>query len=474
MISALGAQDETPRTASPAEEPVLPGGTSSSGLLSIAVTAGSYKSIKAPLDWLDIPSLAILTGVNGSGKTQLLEAIDTNYHSYKRQKRRNTDIQLTITGADLSSNEVLLLQDVSKARGFTSGYSQLEKQVGALQNQQRSSSDPFEDSVAALLKQSGIGRGASLAPDAVLEIFYANPDQIERAVAHHFAAYIVAYANWLLRDRAADHDICRKKLGAAPWDQLNQTLELATFPYRFLGPVELSLGQPIPLRLRHIGTDEELFPSDLSGGEATIIHFLLFNFAARRSSFRLKLLLLDEPDAHLHTSLIHVFLGLLRELTRDYGCRAIMSTHRIETIALAPEESLFVMHREAPRVRKSDDRARTIVMLTSNIVGILLAGNKPVFVEDLDDELFYKAALGILKEDGHWEYSIFPEFVASSTWAAQQRIAAGSSLVKNMVSTLRNAGGSDVVKRADRSGFREPARRGHNCSGPICDRELLA
>jgi energy-coupling factor transporter ATP-binding protein EcfA2 len=223
-------------------------------------------------------------------------------------------------------------------------------------------------------------------------------------------------------------------------------LELAAFSYRFVGPGRLNVGDPIPLRLRHIDTDEQLFPRDLSGGEATIIHFLLFNFAARYSSFRLKLLLLDEPDAHLHTSLIHVFLALLRELTTDYGCRVIMSTHRIETIALAPEESLFAMHREVPRMRKSDDRHRTIRMLTGNIVGILLAGKRPVFVEDLDDVAFYRAAFSILKSERHCEHAIAPEFVASSTWASKQRIAAGSPLVKDIVSTLRKAGASDVIK----------------------------
>jgi hypothetical protein len=153
MASVLGAQEEMPPATVSAKDPAVPGGTSSSDLLSLAVSSGSYKSIKAPLDWSDIPNLAILTGLNGSGKTQLLEAIDTHYHSYKRATRENTDIELTVTGAGLGPHEVLLLQDVSKARGFTSGFTQLEKQVGAYRQQKRRSNNPFEDSVAQLIQQ---------------------------------------------------------------------------------------------------------------------------------------------------------------------------------------------------------------------------------------------------------------------------------------------------------------------------------
>src|SRR4051794_37970714 len=36
---------------------------------------GRYKSIQSDVEWRDVPPLAVLTGLNGSGKPQLLELI---------------------------------------------------------------------------------------------------------------------------------------------------------------------------------------------------------------------------------------------------------------------------------------------------------------------------------------------------------------------------------------------------------------
>jgi AAA15 family ATPase/GTPase len=40
--------------------------------MKIDFTSGSYKSIKAPFSWDNIPLFSVITGENGSGKTQLL------------------------------------------------------------------------------------------------------------------------------------------------------------------------------------------------------------------------------------------------------------------------------------------------------------------------------------------------------------------------------------------------------------------
>src|SRR5689334_23353981 len=43
--------------------------------VNLEISSGRYKSLKAGLKWPGIPRLAVVTGLNGSGKTQLLELI---------------------------------------------------------------------------------------------------------------------------------------------------------------------------------------------------------------------------------------------------------------------------------------------------------------------------------------------------------------------------------------------------------------
>ena len=405
-------------------------------LCGIQVTQGSYNSIQPPLAWLDIPKFAILCGVNGSGKTQLLEAIDAYY-------RRATDIQFSVTGLDLKAHEVLLLRDSSKSANAVSGYTQLSEAVSQARN---NTGNPFETAIARLLKEKYQKDNPRFTSPEPLELFYANPQLIERAVAHHFASYVLALADLRIDERGIDFLECRALLGISSWDELNEVLALAAFPYRFVTPLGQSIVRPITLRLQAVGGDTQIGLDSLSSGEATILRFLLFVFAAKRDSFSLKLLLLDEPDAHLHASLIHVFLNLLTELVDRYDIRVIMSTHRTETLALASHHSLFVMRRDHPRVVKSHDRHAAINLLTSNVVGILLADKRPVFVEDIDDVTFYRAALTILSEEGHWERPILPEFVPASTWAAPNRMPGGKGLARKMAATLRDAGASDIVR----------------------------
>ena len=103
-----------------------------------------------------------------------------------------------------------------------------------------------------------------------------------------------------------------------------------------------------------------------------------------------RLLLLDEPDAHLHPALTRTFLQvMLSELVEKHGVRIIMSTHSASTAALAPDSSLFMMCRQTPRIRQATSRWEALGQLTA---GFLTIGSelKCVFVEDEVDREFYR------------------------------------------------------------------------------------
>ena len=58
-----------------------------------------------------------------------------------------------------------------------------------------------------------------------------------------------------------------------------------------------------------------------------------------------QVLLLDEVDASLHPSMMQNMLNVIEKVFLENGVKVILVTHSPTTIALAPEESVYVMNR---------------------------------------------------------------------------------------------------------------------------------
>jgi hypothetical protein len=194
---------------------------------SIHVRSGEFKSIRPPLDWEDIPPLAVLTGVNGSGKTQLLQALAMHYGVIPRAGR-NATIGLSIYGMDYKSHDVLFLEDFSRPLGsIVTSIARLEEQITSYRSSEHS--DFFDRRVSDVIKQLQ----PEVDPATIFQYLYYNPKATERAFAHHCTAYLLNCANALL---AAGADVAgvdlRARFGLPPWEELNSLLEDADFDYR--------------------------------------------------------------------------------------------------------------------------------------------------------------------------------------------------------------------------------------------------
>jgi energy-coupling factor transporter ATP-binding protein EcfA2 len=148
------------------------------------------------------------------------------------------------------------------------------------------------------------------------------------------------------------------------------------------------------------GTTEFDDLNDLSSGEKTILRTVLWFYNTKHNGIFPKLFLLDEPDAHLHPSMTRQFIDIVKGVLVDqFGVRVILTTHSPSTVALAPDDSIFVMHRELPRIRRPTSKAEAIGLLTSGLVTVS-AGTKYVFVEDRDDVTFFSLIRDILADQG--------------------------------------------------------------------------
>lgn len=423
-------------------------GLDSQERLNIRLESGQYKSIAPPLEWEDVPSFAVLTGENGTGKTQLLEALDGRLRPPRAGQNPFSNLRFSISPA-FSPHEVLYIPSMAQRLSSSQvGLGQIQSHIQQLITHIRENK-PQSHYHVPLFEAVKRTSGSSITPRTLLtefanELFYHDPSTIEQAVAFHCANYEVDKANSLKKGSSLEETTA--SLGPPPWSQINDLLQSAEFSYRMVGADDLDLWETYRIRFQHKLQGDEVGIQDLSSGEITLVRLFLWLFVAKQKFRFPKLVLLDEPDSHLHPTLTWSFVRALhRGLVETQNCRLIMSTHRPETIAFAPEGSVFEMHRAHPRIRPSKGTEKTVALLTNNLVA-LVAGKRPVYVEDDDDVAFYKASMDGLLTEGEWPHAAEPHFISSSIGQGVSKDSGGKQKVKGWVKRVSQSGLLGLVK----------------------------
>ncbi len=146
--------------------------------------------------------------------------------------------------------------------------------------------------------------------------------------------------------------------------------------------------------------------------------------------------------------MVKQFLDVVHNVfVRKHGVRVIMTSHLPSTVALAPEESLFEMHRVAPRIRKVT-RQEAISSLTSGLI-VVRGGTRCVIVEDNDDAEFYTATIEQLRSMEQFSPEIPLVFLSAGRKRGDQTTG-GRKEVEKWVPRLRaEAGMSEIVGIVD-------------------------
>lgn len=181
----------------------------------------------------------------------------------------------------------------------------------------------------------------------------------------------------------------RKEHGEPPWDFVNEMMNRARLDFEIDYPDDYEATQYIPkLTKKSTGTNVEF--SALSSGEKILMSFafcLYYSADGRQGIPRPKLLLLDEVDAPLHPSMSKVLLDIVKEvLVERENIPVILVTHSPSTVAVAPDDSVFLMHAAGTGLSLEPKR-RAVSSLTADIptMSIDFSGRRQVFVEsDLD------------------------------------------------------------------------------------------
>ncbi|GEM_PF-2863340 len=410
---------------------------------------GKFKAISS-FEWDEIAPLSILTGVNGVGKTQQLGLIQKFYQPNTQANLvQFSNGKMQIEGTNFEPREVAYW-DSTGSRFPSEG-----KQFGALDvleisytifskidknklasidrlypreriNGERQSiikNQQFKSIVESkwkqiieylekyLSKESENFNVTDIAYNLPVDIFLDGQDIIT-SDNMEFIFYMYQYkkAVGLRQGKTEDY------FGQPPWEILNEVLEISGFSYRVnfpeLNPIldvidnhmNIAASPTFSIKLLDPSKNEEIGFANLSGGEKIIMSLAMLLYYSEKRNKNRKLLLLDEPDAHLHPSMTKQFFNVIYEtLVKKHGVRVILTTHSPSTLAIAPdvpECQVYELKKNPTQIvhDKSRSHSKSISILTSGLI-LVTTKTKLVFVEDEDDVSFYTEIYNTIREE---------------------------------------------------------------------------
>lgn len=202
----------------------------------------------------------------------------------------------------------------------------------------------------------------------------------------------------------------QEKYGPKPWEVINHILSMIPdLKYRTTDPTAIDPHQDFQLKLYDVDDPSiEVDFSELSSGESTLMALVAAVFSFSINERLPDVVLLDEVDASLHPSMMRNMLSVIEQVFLKNNVRVVLVTHSPTTIALAPEDSVYIMKkRENPRLSKTS-KSEALQILTDGFAtldeGIRffdeLEGSKvSIFTEGHNAELI-EAALAHANLDG--------------------------------------------------------------------------
>lgn len=401
-----------------------------------------YLSIRS-LEDVELPDFALVTGVNGSGKSHLLMAISSasvksdavtqtsevsiftwdtlvpkdqneakpgdlseigtlinqqlgNFAS--PNKTRHIDIA-NIGGGEQSVTCAQLIEIAAKDDGANK--EKIVSTIKQIMKPKISGRDAAERSQRALLyinsldsdailkhARALLGEDSTARHNAMLALDMVTPKGFEQELNRVFQRYRdLENGNTIAKARDLPDRIIEIE-EPAPWDFLNELFEKGNIEFRVSAPDFVAVNSSVRVTLKKNGTDAEIGFSNLSSGERIFISFAiaLYNTeGAKTKAVFPKLLLLDEIDATLHPSMVKYVLRVIKEtLVTKLGIKVILTTHSPTTVALVDDAEVYEMDNQAGQLRRVG-RSRALSLLTEAIPTLAIDYDARVLVVTEDE-----------------------------------------------------------------------------------------
>jgi ABC-type ATPase involved in cell division len=411
---------------------------------------GKYKSI-TPFEWNDIPKFIVITGPNGTGKSQILELI---YNTIIN--KHNTTERVEITDEIIKSDEVIFLKgewqlqntkdvDLSTIQTYLNTQFQQFQQNSSMSLTQRNEQAVRKiDIFKEIQSKSGKTNKNLVTKEEFLEyfpeIFIEQESQLSQKIGEIMYNYRLSEIE--LQAKGLTSENIKLEIGEKPWNVLREIIQESKLPFEINDPSKNGIRDSFQLLLKHTILNENVNFNDLSSGEKVLISLTFYLYNSQEKNIFPKLLLLDEPDAHLHPSMSQQFLNVIKNVLVDkFGVRVIMTTHSPSTVIFSPDESLFEMSRAEPRIQKAISKNHAVSLLTAGLVYVG-EGTKYFLVEDQDDVLFYSYIFNQLTLLGKINADIPLVFIPAST----KDKSGGKDVVYNWVTKIKESGIGDIIQ----------------------------
>lgn len=353
----------------------------------------NYKQFKEGFKQTLKGNLIILSGINGSGKTQLIDILDMQfieYPSITNPKRESIDSNILIEDKILKDVDIfrrsfrdnIIIENIKLPEPKNKSWNK-EQAWKAYSNYNSwemyyNTHSKAEEVIRKVLSENGFypnpkcnyGMPNNTDINITKEEFYKIvPDNFIWEPDDLFENRI----DKLFYEFAAKRQDVKAELGEkaggfnngeyikdAPWTILNEIFEKLKFSYRF--KEDYTFTTPnftediniFPIKSNgDIDTNSPRKLSSLSDGEKSIISLTFALLNEKRRPIE-KLLLLDEFDNTLNPSLIEALFKVLKEYFIDKGVVVVMTTHSPVTISLAPDNAtfyeLFKQDNDSPKI----------------------------------------------------------------------------------------------------------------------------
>ncbi|EDV24364.1 uncharacterized protein TRIADDRAFT_57780 [Trichoplax adhaerens] len=393
------------------------------------------KNLGKSFCWRNIPMLAVITGKNGSGKTAILEAI------LQGSKSKNFDITDLDTSLLASTQSMLtefnhlngIISMISRRRirsnkssvrptlSYRRNVSQIcylssnseEKSFApnSIHDQKGDNKNPtikavtrvsddfeqnFNKTLEDITKRRILGERYQMecsnheelyrkiidkVCDATMKLGLTNTAEIESKLQEKLAQYLREEIGQLIKTYGSWKDYIRYflQMDNTLYD-VNRHLHKNRFKYdiNIIENEELICQKRVPFSI-------PVFQVQLSPAERLELLSLLWLFGSKNLAKTnvSGIILLDEPDAHLHPSLVKDIIETIKsKLISKLGIQVIMTTHSPTTVSLAPEGSVYILSEDNITKEAKIEKAAKFVHVNLPF--------RIVFVEATDDRIFYQ------------------------------------------------------------------------------------
>ncbi|EPA0546264.1 ATP-binding protein [Vibrio alginolyticus] len=373
--------------------------------------------------------IMVLTGRNGSGKSRFLEAV------------KESRITVTEYGLDLSHTQIRLLKQSSEDGEYRNPYTprfqgaytnshaqerkdstiiaykhkwadldlakdelkKFDRLAGNTAGNRILSFNSFHTMCAGIAKT----RGKKPSELTIDEIKYYWEEPANDVIGFQNLSHIFnEYINRVLQNEFNEFLSERKgrdvpyysseefvdKFGKEPWVIFNDIVfSMTEGKFCFSTPDK---SEPYTAQIIDSENQTVIPLSGLSSGETTLfwLAVTLFNseYYNPEQVNAPKLLLLDEPDAYLHPKMVEKMFMVLNTFCKHYNTRVVLTSHSPTTVALSPNESIFIVNNDAIEHTDKDTAISELLDGISQI-SISSENRRQVFVESHFDVNFYQS-----------------------------------------------------------------------------------